>query len=511
MVMKRVGYFFLVFLLASISACKHEFPVVPAPQIGGLENADLSAPIFIGSSAFAGVMNGALSEPGMENSIPSMFMRVLDMNDENVHPAINSANGFNIFENQTLTGNQGAYRLFYPALDTVGFLRETKPGDALQYENVDSDQLRNYAFPKTQLLDLTERNRTQNPFIGQFFTNQNISVLDRIVSQEASFFVLDLGEELFGFALNGAEGSDNSTDVLLSTYSDLIDENLFQQKLDELTDVLLALDPNVKGAILNIPDFLKYPYFRKTRFDITPFILGTDFFLGKPISSDSPWRTAAPIASQYNRDLIEYYRQNPTIPSDQRRPFLDFGGDIKGNWGILVEDDDLAEVVLNGNVIPKVRHVTRDETMFYFHEFLLGGLHGFLPTTAIPENQYLKQREIDLIRSKITTFNQIIDGVVQNSGGRLVKVDLNSFFEKMFVGTNNFFGSKGIGVRVDGVLLEPHISEFGIFSADGLFLNPAGNALITNEIIKAVNNQFGGDLKLLDPNSFPGTAFEGIK
>ena len=59
--------------------------------------------------------------------------------------------------------------------------------------------------------------------------------------------------------------------------------------------------------------------------------------------------------------------------------------------------------------------------------------------------------------------------------------------------------------HIEGVNFFPGISKFGIFSADGLNLNPRGNALMTSILIETLETTFGGDLKNVNPNAYKGT------
>jgi len=77
----------------------------------------------------------------------------------------------------------------------------------------------------------------------------------------------------------------------------------------------------------------------------------------------------------------------------------------------------------------------------------------------------------------------------------------------MTTGFSKLLENEADGLNVEGVVLQPSISRFGVFSADGLNLNPVGNSLIVNAIISAINNNLNGNLRQVNPNNLPGTTF----
>jgi hypothetical protein len=484
-------------LLLVVGSCSYEFPVPPEETVGQLESADISKTVFVGGTLLSGVHNGALTTEFAQYSLPQVFLNHFEGNSsanwQNFSPAVESANGFNIYENTLLSETVGQYDLFYPTADTTDFKRTTTEGEAFAYSNAGGEIL-NFSFPKAQLLDLTETN-TSNPFIASFNVG-NTSVVQAAVAQDPTFFVLNLGyEDVLAYAMKGAEGAASLTDASNYNPGDMPSVALFESKFNEVVDAFLQANPNTKGAVFNLPDLLKLPYFIELRFDLTPYVKGTPKL--NRIRSE---------ASQYNQSLDNYYRQNPNIPFEDRRPYLDFAADREFNWGILVIDEDLPEAYYsNGQPIPKVRHLKREERVFYPAENFLRTTKGHLPGNALSEEEYLKEEDIELITNRIAAYNQIIANKVAQSNGRLALIDTHAYYEKLYEGLNLLLNRKPNGVDIEGVNFFPGISKFGIFSADGLNLNPRGNALMTSILIETLETTFGGDLKNVDPNAYKGT------
>jgi len=493
--MKKLTLLLITFFV--VTACEYEFPD-PIALAEPSADADLSNIVFVGGSRFAGLEDGALSIRGNQFAVPNLFLKELGFvePDQVVTPFVNSISGFNIYENDNLTGTAGAYRVFFPSADTVFFKREITSGTALTFDNAGSTALNSFSFPGASILDITETGRTVNPYTGTFFDNSQ-SILNRAMSTNPSFFVLDLGyQDVLNFVLNGATG-DMDANTATAGVADLPSEAFFRTKLEEATNALLNQDPSTKGVLVNIPDFTLFPYFVRTSFDVTPWV----------ISNNPVIFAAQGEATTFNNSLLSFYQQNPGIPSSERRPLVDYGNDSRFNWGIMVEDQTLADVIFNGNVVPKVRQLKIDDYMFYKDEQRLRTGYGMQVSNPVPNDGFISFEKGEEIKAKIAAFNAIITDIANNSGGRLVVADTYTVFNEMTNGFNRLLGNAADGLNVDGVVLEPTISRFGVFSTDGLNLNPVGNALIVNTIVNAINNGLNGNLSTVNPNNLPGTSF----
>lgn len=492
--------YFIAGAIFFLFGCSYEFPEPNTSELGELENANLENTVFLGSTWFSGVNNGALTTNSSKFSLPQILHNHLldNKNSEwlTVSPSVETINGFNIYENNDLTGNIGQYALVYPSKDASLFQRIETSGEPFGYSNND-EVLANLSFPYAQISDFTEDN-SNNPFIASFFSDGS-SLLSKAVAQTPTFFVLNLGfEDILSYSTAGADGNINSNSLVNFTYEDALSETLFENKLEEVVETLLDSDINVKGALFNIPNFLNFPHFIEVGYDITPFIIQTPLY-----------QEVSAKANEYNSALDSYYARNPDIPFAERRPYLDFALDRAYKWGILVVDEDLPDAFYsNGQPIPKVRHMTRKERVFYSVRNQLNVDKGHFPTNALTESEYLKESDIDEILNKIDSYNAIIQDIVAQSDDRLALVDVHGYYEELYDGLDIFLGKRPEGVEIEGVSFFPGISRFGIFSADGINLNPRGNALITSLLINTLESKFGGDIRDINPNNFQGTPIE---
>lgn len=484
-------------LSLSIMACSYEAPEVPEPAAQSLLEADISNTVFLGGTFFSGVANGVLVDGTSFLSVPQIFLNSLNNGNEVVDFSASSSNaiGYNLYENRNiLNGTIGPYQLTFPTGADTTFFQEFIAGEDFVYAPVNTG-IKNYAFPNAQILDFTQAARAENSFMNSYLGANAQSVVDQISDTQPSFFVLNFGlEDILGYTVTGAEGNIDQADPLTHTYGDILNTTIFESNLTAIVNELLS-NPNAKGALVNIPDFLKFPFFTEVEFDITPYVLHLRTKLSAMRNS----------AGQYNQTLTNYYNNNPGIPFADRRPGLFFDADSPYNWGIIVEDNTLPDIIIGGEPLVKVRQTKREELIFYRHERFLSSSKGNISSNAIGESEYIKLAEITAIRGKITEYNQAIEQVAAMSNGNIIVIDLFSYMEELYSGFNQFLNVPAQGTDIDGVAFSPIVGEFGIFSADGLNLNPRGNALIVNKIIDALNMNFNGTLGGVNPNDFAGT------
>jgi hypothetical protein len=62
-------------------------------------------------------------------------------------------------------------------------------------------------------------------------------------------------------------------------------------------------------------------------------------------------------------------------------------------------------------------------------------------------------------------------------------------------------------IQIDGVFYNAGFARESLFSSDGLFLNPKGNALIARRLTELLNREFDVSLTPVDVNSYPGIKF----
>ncbi len=112
----------------------------------------------------------------------------------------------------------------------------------------------------------------------------------------------------------------------------------------------------------------------------------------------------------------------------------------------------------------------------------------------IPNKYVLTANEISLIQTAITNYNSKLRAIAQQKG--LAFVDINSFYKQIKT-----------GVLYNGISLNAQFVKGGVFSLDGLQLNPVGQALLANEFIKSINFTYGSTIPHVDVTKYKGISF----
>jgi hypothetical protein len=114
--------------------------------------------------------------------------------------------------------------------------------------------------------------------------------------------------------------------------------------------------------------------------------------------------------------------------------------------------------------------------------------------TPIPERDYLKKADVDAIQDAIANYNIKLRAVAQAKG--LAFVDVNAFYKRIKT-----------GIVYNGIAINAEFVKGGMFSLDGLQLNPLGNAMLANEFIKAINQTYSSTISQLDVTKYRGVVF----
>jgi hypothetical protein len=118
--------------------------------------------------------------------------------------------------------------------------------------------------------------------------------------------------------------------------------------------------------------------------------------------------------------------------------------------------------------------------------------YGLDPRNPIQTQYVLDAAEIALVKDYVNSYNSTIKSIAATNG--LAVFDAFTFLTNI----------KANGLVVNGVSLNSNYISGGIFSLDGVHLTPRGYAIVANEYIKAINNQYGSSIPLADVSSYAG-------
>jgi hypothetical protein len=123
---------------------------------------------------------------------------------------------------------------------------------------------------------------------------------------------------------------------------------------------------------------------------------------------------------------------------------------------------------------------------------------GFSVSYPLANEEVLDKDEISIIGSRLSDFNGILKLEANKRG--IVFVDLNGLYAQVNSKTYS----------VNGLKFDNSVFTGGFFSLDGLNPTPRGSAVIANEIIKVINENYKNSIKIAIP-SLDVSKFEALK
>ncbi|WP_170227071.1 SGNH/GDSL hydrolase family protein [Luteibaculum oceani] len=216
----------------------------------------------------------------------------------------------------------------------------------------------------------------------------------------------------------------------------------FRRNLGHLLDSLMV--NGAKGLIGNIPDITDFPFF-----ELIP-------------------RNALTLTQEQADQLNVLYAFNPEVNFKE------------GENNFIVQDFGLP------------RHVKEEERILLsvdIDSIKCGGYGSVIPFGSV---HVLLEEEIGVIKEYIAIYNNIIEELAAERN--IPVVDFNQWYRQI----------QDKGILWNGVNTNYTFVTGGFFSMDGLFPTQRGAALIANEWLKVLEEQYGVKLPMLNPNEFEG-------
>lgn len=490
--MKYMRLNFLIFLIL-LSACKNKFPTPTEDEVS-LGTANLSKINVVGGRSISGFTDGALYNEGQTLSYPRIFIEHIssfsDLNEFN-QLSINSENGLNTEANIDLGGVNGRYSLAFREQISNWATRVPINGAAIASFNGDLNSVNDFSIPYSKSYQTdNDQLLIGNPYFDRITNRQNNqSQLDLALSNTPSFIITDFGaEDIFSYALSGAEGDEfpdlNNPVSLENGLTPLV---TFKESIESSVNRMLT-ETDAQVIIATIPDPFKLPYFK----DLYWYYVNSEFTRVRSNFSFS-------FYSDFNNSVNIY---NESANPDSTRTIIDF--DVDGGERFrakVIEDEYLPEARDEfNNPIPKIRQMTENDLFLYNGEQTqynsMIGTVSFGTSDPIPDRYVITSTELDIIDARRNEFNSLIKEI-SNSNSRIHLLDI----EKLIDATSNDL------TRFGGTTFSLNFDHRGIISSDGYSLNPKGQALVVNELIRLINDNFNATVPLVDVNSYMGTNY----
>jgi hypothetical protein len=220
----------------------------------------------------------------------------------------------------------------------------------------------------------------------------------------------------------------------------------FADSFGRALDTLSALLPNAKLAVVNVPDVTGLPFFTT-------------------VSNKQLDRNGQPI-----------------VDANGRFRFLLGPNNVGLTTGDLVLLKARAQIDL-GYGYPQGTFVYRTPT-----DSVPGNGIG------LPDSLVLSNSEALTIQDRARRFNAIIDTVSRSASKPrdFATVDLDGLLNRV----------RNPGIEIRRVTYTSAFVSGGFYSLDGVHPNDIGQALLCNEVIRAVNARFGSSIQPIDPLQF---------
>ncbi len=222
------------------------------------------------------------------------------------------------------------------------------------------------------------------------------------------------------------------------------------QFFNNLTPLLdsLAADTTAAGFIATIPDVTAFPFFNTIPYNALELDQGLADVLNQLYAGSGMSFQAGP-----NPFVIE----DPNAPGGKRQ--------IKATEKLML-------------TLPV------DSVRCLF----LGSL------TPISARYVLDETELDFVRYQVLNFNMFIRDLAVDKG--LHVVDINALYQRL-----------PLGIQVNGMELNDKFVNGAFFSLDGINPSKRGAALIANEFIKVMNENYRASIPLVSVVAVPGIKF----
>jgi hypothetical protein len=400
-----------------VSACKPKFDI-PDPEKGDV---DASRYVAVGSSITAGTADGALYYEGQDNSFAAILAKQLKgigAGNFSIPYVSQGSAGITIIPGNTVsvgakfilgykTDCKGVTSLSpvrLPATDTYGIFANNIYASSGSFQNMGVPDAKSFHVTYSGYGNVANAaTGYYNPYFERMASGASASVLSDALSQNPSFFSLQLGmSDVLSYALAGG------------AYDSITSQSRFDAHIDYIVNQLTA--NGAKGVVLGIPDFTKLPYFTTIPYN------------GLPLDQAQ----ANSLNSIYNPlgfDTVFHAGANAFMIRDASVPNL------------FIRQIQEGELILLSTPLDSVKC------------FSLGSILPF------PDRNILTLPEIAAIRSAISGYNAKLKSVAQVKG--LAYVDVESFYRTLNagviyngVGVNAQF-VKGGAFSLDGLYLNP--------------------------------------------------------
>ncbi|MGB0866571.1 MAG: hypothetical protein ACPGSC_08675 [Granulosicoccaceae bacterium] len=320
-----------------------------------------------------------------------------------------------------------------------------------------------------------------NPYFVRFASAAGTTVLADAVSQTPTFFTLWIGNnDTLSYATGGGVGVDQTGNLDPATYgsSDITDPTVFASTYNSLVTALTAA--GAKGVLINLPDVTSIPFFTTVPYNAIP------------LDAETAAGVNAAFAT-YNGGLLQAESNGLITAEEAAARTVTYAA---GNNAALITDEALTD--LSGAGLPSIRQATAEDYILLTASSALGTLANPADATtvigvAVPlsDDQVLTAAEAELTATANTAYNATI-AAIANANPDLALYDAAAA-QRELATTGIQYGTGGITAA---------FATGGGFSLDGVHPTERGYAVIANDLMGVIEDNFGATIPRVDPSSY---------
>jgi hypothetical protein len=448
---------------------------------------DFSRFYVLGDGFSSGMMNGVLTSESQSYAYPNVIGDKIDdyfEADLFRQAEINTPLGLNFFEPDN--NEAGEYRLFYRSPGDPIPGRRTAEGEVPGAWQGNLSALRDFSIPGIRTFEVDETaNAVENLYLNRLPIEAGKSLLDHLIDQDPAIVIVSLGyDDILPFIINGASGATDDDDI---DANDATPQAIYSSAIEQITSRLID-ETNASLIITTVPNPLNTPYVTTLKYHMD---------LGRNITAGDIGRLRG-FYSEFNERAFEYNLAD-SVTEETRRPFIDF--DVDGGAQFkrrVILDPTLTNVVFDdGYVLPKIRQMDDTERLIYHTEELLFENYELGKTEPIQPDFVLSETEIAEATDLLNAYNAAIRSIA-GASDRITLLDINQLLVDLSNGE----------VQVDGVFFNAAFERESLYSADGVYLNPKGHAVVAQKLVELLNQYYNVSLTEIDVNNKPGLSFD---
>ncbi|NDK54986.1 SGNH/GDSL hydrolase family protein [Pontibacter fetidus] len=452
----RSGMLALFAGVLTLTSCDPEIDT-PNPTAG---EADFTTYVALGNSLTAGFTDGALYLEGQQSSYPSIlaqqfatvggsqtFKQPLMPAGVSVGSPVITSTGAQVPQKRVLKIVQDC--------NGVAGLSPVEAGERAPYPNAFlasaptvQGPYNNMGVPGAKSFHLLApgygnpaglADGTANPFFVRFASSATTSVLADAMAQNPTFFTLWIGNnDVLGYALAGGTPAVGEKDYPTG-------QQQFAGYINMLVTQLTS--KGAKGAIGNIPNVSKIPYFTTIPYN------------GLNLTAEQATQLTAAYASKGLTHITFQAGANAFVVLEDGMPRK-----IKSTELILLPASDLLKCQQGGSAVP------------------------------LDDKYVLSEAELAIINEHTNSYNAAIQAAATAKG--LAYADFNSYLNRV-----------ATGFSLNGITYSSTFVTGNIFSLDGIHFTQRGAALAANEFIDAINKTYKARIPKVDETQYTTVVF----